>query len=457
MANVPQLDQAEELVALSPATIAEINALAMATFAAAYAGSPAEAYALRRGFTAETAKHFHFGYAPAGATTLLDRLGATGWNEGVLVEAGLARPSERGTIDLFRDRLIFPIFDRDGVTVLGFGSRRLRDDDPTIPKYVNSPATPLFAKNETLYGWPNLPDIIAAGEAIVVEGNLDMVACYQANIRNVVAACGTAVTAEHLHALGESKVKITLVLDADAAGQKATRRTLLLEAAGRYDVGVAVMAGGKDPAELLGSPDGLVAFRTLLAARVGRWEHLAALTLAPYAATLDSDVESRVAYKDAYCRLVAEHAADRAEGLRLLTPLATRLGLELKALATEFLTVDAPSAGGGNDDLLVLALAASYELRRPLAELLPLGPAARTLVSSWGDTPRLPASLRSRVERDGPAAEQAFALVAQRDVATALRTRIAATQTAALRGEIDETAANHRVSVDRALLASISR
>lgn len=443
-------------MALSPAVVAELNALAAAIFEAAYPGSPAEAYAKKRGFSPETTTHFRFGYAPAGATTLIDRLGAAGWNEGVLVEAGLARPSERGTIDLFRDRLIFPILDRDGTTILGFGSRRLRDDDNSIPKYVNSPATPLFAKNETLYGWPNLSDIAAAGEAIVVEGNLDMVACYQAGVRNVVAACGTAVTAEHLHALGETGVKITLVLDADAAGQKATRRTLLLDAAGSYDVGVAVMAGGKDPAELLGTPDGLAAFRTLLAARSGRWEYLAALTLAPYAETLDSDVEARVAYKDAYAKLVADHAVDRAEGVRLLAPLAERLGLDAKALATEFLSADAPKAGEGNDDLLLIALAAQWERRRPLAELLPLGAAARSLVSSWGETPRLPASLRGRAERDAAAAERAFTLVAARDIAVTLRTRIAATQTAALRSEIDEQTATNRITADRALLATLN-
>ena len=443
-------------MAVSPQVVAELNALAAGIFEAAYPGSPAEAYATRRGFTPETTTHFRFGYAPAGATTLIDRLGAAGWNEGVLVEAGLARPSERGTIDLFRDRLIFPIIDRDGVTILGFGSRRLRDDDSSIPKYVNSPATPLFAKNETLYGWPNLPAIIAAGEAIVVEGNLDMVACYQAGIHNVVAACGTAVTAEHLYALGESGVRITLVLDADAAGQKATRRTLLLEAAGHFDVGVAVMAGGKDPAELLATADGHAAFRALLADRRGRWEYLAALTLAPYEATLESDVEARVAYKDAWCRLVAEHARDRAEGVLLLAPLAARLALDPKALATEFLPADAPRAGDGNDELLLIALAAGWERRRPLAELLTLSPASRALVGSWGETPRLPASLRARTERDAVAAERAFTLIAGRDIAPALRSRIAATQTAALRGEIDAETAANRVTADRALLATLN-
>ena len=157
-------------MALTPDTIAELNALAAEIFAAAYPGSPAEAYARSRGFTPETTGHWRFGYAVPSATNLLDRLGAAGWPEGTLVEAGLCRPSERGTIDLFRDRLLFPILDRDGVRILGFGSRRLRDDDKSVPKYVNSPATPLFAKNETLYGWPNMADIIAAGEAIVVEG-----------------------------------------------------------------------------------------------------------------------------------------------------------------------------------------------------------------------------------------------------------------------------------------------
>jgi DNA primase len=331
----------------------------------------------------------------------------------------------------------------------------LRDDDNSIPKYVNSPATALFAKNETLYGWPNMTAILEAGEAIVVEGNLDMVACFQAGIRNVVAACGTAVTAEHLYALGESGVKITLVLDSDAAGQNATRRTLLLDAAGRFDVGVAVMAGGKDPAELLATPDGVAAFRALLAARVGRWEHLAAITLAPYAEALDGDVEARVAYKDAWTKLVAEHAGDRAAGERLLAPMATRLGLDPRALVTEYLPVDAPRVGDGNDELLLLALAAKWADRRAIAGLLPLAPAARSLVESWGDEPRLTARLRERLMRDGAAAEQAFTLVARRDIAPALRTRIAQTSAAVIAGSTDEATGMAAVAADRALLAAI--
>jgi DNA primase len=442
-------------MALTPDTIAELNALAAEIFAAAYAGSPAEAYARSRGFTPETTGHWRFGYAVPSATNLLDRLGAAGWPEGTLVEAGLCRPSERGTIDLFRDRLVFPILDRDGIRILGFGSRRLRDDDKAVPKYVNSPATALFAKNETLYGWPNMPDIIAAGEAIVVEGNLDMIACYQAGIRNVVAAAGTAVTAEHLYALGEAGVRITLVLDSDAAGQNATRRTLLLEAAERVDIGVAVMAGGKDPAELLGTPDGLAAFRTLLDARVGRWEHLAALTIAPYAELLESDVEARVGYKDAWAALVAEHARDHAEGEALLAPMAARLGLDPRALATEYLPADGPTAGEGADELLLLALATRWPERRALLELLPLGAAARALVGSWGDEPRLTARLRDRAAREGDAVERTFTLLARRDLAPALRTRISQTSTAAIAGTLDPETATARVAADRALLGLI--
>ena len=426
-------------MALTPDTIAELNALAAEVFAAAYRGSPAEAYANSRGFRAETATHWRFGYAVPSATNLLDRLGAAGWPEGTLVEAGLCRPSERGTIDMFRDRLVFPILDRDGVRILGFGSRRLRDDDKAIPKYVNSPATPLFAKNETLYGWPNMAAIIAAGEAIVVEGNLDMIAVHQAGIHNVVAACGTAVTAEHLY----------------AAGQAATRRTLLLDAAGHFDVGVAVMAGGKDPAELLAAPDGLPAFRALLANRVNRWDHLAALTIAPYAETLESDVEARVAYKDAWTKLVAEHADDRATGERLLAPMAARLGLDARALATEYLPADAPRAGEGNDELLLLALAEKWSERRHIADLLPLNAASRSVIDTWGDEPRLTARLRDRALRDKSAAEQAFLLVARRDIAPALRTRISQTSAAVVAGTVAEEVGLASVAADRVLLAAL--
>jgi len=186
------------------------------------AGQPALDYLRGRGFTDATIATYQLGYAPGGWDTLARNLAAkrqVGADD--LVEAGLAQPrqsSRGGVYDRFRERVIFPIRDANGNAV-GLGGRILEGDGP---KYLNSPATPLFDKSRTLY----LIDRAKApmrkgGQAVIVEGYTDALMAHQAGFDNVVASLGTALTPGQVALLTRYATKIALAYDVDAAGEKA--------------------------------------------------------------------------------------------------------------------------------------------------------------------------------------------------------------------------------------------
>ncbi|MBL8153484.1 MAG: DNA primase [Anaerolineae bacterium] len=217
----------------------------------------------KRGFTDETLTQFKVGYAPPGWTHMLDHLKTLGYTEEQMIEVGLAiQNEETGRIyDRFRNRLMIPIRDERG-RVIGFGARALDPDDN--PKYLNSPQTPLFDKSKTLFGLDAARNAIREqGTAVIVEGYMDAIQAHQASFRNVVAQMGTAMTETQLRLLTRSSVaakRIILALDADAAGQSATRRsletarqTLQSDWAGRLSVDIRVLQipGAKDPDDLI--------------------------------------------------------------------------------------------------------------------------------------------------------------------------------------------------------------
>ncbi|MBA3534454.1 MAG: DNA primase [Ardenticatenales bacterium] len=183
------------------------------------------AYMTRRGISAETAQRFALGYAPAAWDALLRALTARGYTAQEMARVGLLHEREQGGYyDSLRGRLIFPIRDARG-QVVGFGGRALQEEQ--VPKYLNSPQTPLFDKSRTLYGLDLAKDAIRGQErAIIVEGYMDVIAAHQAGFTNVVAALGTALTSEQIRLLQRYSPNLTLALDADAAGQKAIERGL---------------------------------------------------------------------------------------------------------------------------------------------------------------------------------------------------------------------------------------
>ena len=191
-------------------------------------GAHARAYAEGRGIDAEARREWQLGHAPASWSALLDHLLARGYQEEELVRAGLAVESEqpgrdgRRAHDRFRDRLIFPTRDERG-RLVGFGARALRPEDE--PKYLNTPQTPLFDKSGTLYGLDRAQEAARrSGEAVVVEGYMDVIAAHQFGMANVVASNGTAITERQMRLVKRFTPNVVLALDADVAGSEAALR-----------------------------------------------------------------------------------------------------------------------------------------------------------------------------------------------------------------------------------------
>ncbi|MBC7251423.1 MAG: DNA primase [Anaerolineae bacterium] len=186
----------------------------------------ARSYLTRRGINAETIERFQLGYALDAWQALSDHLRMRGYRQEDLLTAGLVieREDGSGTYDRFRGRLMIPIRDVRG-RVIGFGARTL--DAEGVPKYINSPQTPLFNKSATLFGLDMAKGAIRAqGLAVIVEGYMDVLQAHQAGIANVVASMGTALTEEQLRLLKRMTKNFALALDADAAGDQATLRGL---------------------------------------------------------------------------------------------------------------------------------------------------------------------------------------------------------------------------------------
>jgi len=189
-------------------------------------GSPkAGEYLDGRGVDAETRTRFAIGYAPDGYSALKDALGTDERRMKLLDRAGLFSKNDRGHVyDKFRDRVMFPIFDRRG-RVIAFGGRVLQKDDG--PKYLNSPETALFHKGRELYGlWQVRQAHQKIERLIVVEGYMDVVSLFQFGVTEAVATLGTATTPEHAELLFRNAPDVYFCFDGDNAGRKAGWRAL---------------------------------------------------------------------------------------------------------------------------------------------------------------------------------------------------------------------------------------
>ena len=206
----------------------------------------ARGYLAGRGLQEEVLHEFRIGYAPGGQT-LVAKAREKGFTGEELAAAGLAN---RRSNDYFSGRIVFPLADARG-RVLGFQARRLREDDPIQAKYVNSPEGELFQKGAILYGLDLARAAIAKAEqAIVVEGNTDVIALRQAGIQTVVASMGTALTEQQLKELSRLTRHVSLCFDGDAAGEAATLRGMELAVRQGLAVKVVSLPPGSDPADL---------------------------------------------------------------------------------------------------------------------------------------------------------------------------------------------------------------
>ncbi len=211
-----------------------------------------DAYILERGVTMQTMHAWRIGYAKDEWRALRTHLGGKGYTDAQMLAAGLIKTTDHGKepYDVFRDRIMFPIFDTSG-RVVAFSGRTLKKEEGT-PKYVNSPETALFVKSDILYGYDKAKQGIRHYDfSLLVEGQFDLVLSHQAGYTNAVAVSGTAFTPHHLSLLERLSTRIVLALDSDRAGVTAVKRIAGMMLARGMDVKVARMEGGKDPADII--------------------------------------------------------------------------------------------------------------------------------------------------------------------------------------------------------------
>ena len=211
-------------------------------------GKEALSYFYKRGFTDETIRTFGLGYAMNSWDAFVLKAQGEDFKGEDIAKVGLARVREDGSLyDYFRGRAMFPIFSIQG-RVIGFGARKMREDDAIAGKYINSPESPLYDKSRVLYGLFHSKDFIRQEDnALMVEGYADLISLYQAGIQNVVASSGTALTEAQLKLIGRYSKNLTLVYDADSAGSSATVRGIDLALEHDLNVRIVELPEGEDP------------------------------------------------------------------------------------------------------------------------------------------------------------------------------------------------------------------
>lgn len=257
-------------------------------------------YLIGRGLTVKTIKHFGLGAAPDSWDALIHHLKEKGYTESDMLAANVIGKSQRGSLyDRFRKRVMFPIINIRG-NIVAFSGRAMPGEDKQGGKYVNTADTPVYKKSENLFGI-NFAKNVCSERVILVEGNMDVISLHQAGFENTVAPLGTAFTTEQANLLSRYTKEIVLMLDADAAGQKAVRRASeLLENTG-LSVRVVVVPDGKDPDEYI-KKNGKERFAALLEGAVSDMEYK--LLTAAKDINLDNE-DGRLKYLAAAAEIIA--------------------------------------------------------------------------------------------------------------------------------------------------------
>jgi DNA primase len=245
-------------------SLVELHREASAFFAQQLNGTPegraAKAYLLDRGLDSEAMARFGIGFAPSGGEALL-RAFKQKYPEKVLEASGLFSRDQNGRLfDRFRRRVMFPIANDSG-KIVAFGGRALGDD---LPKYLNSPETPIYTKSNLLYHLDRAKESLRQRDfAVLVEGYMDAIAVARAGFSNVVASCGTSLTEPQVKLLNRFTRRIIVNYDPDTAGQAATERSLAILLEQGAEVRVLALPGGKDPDSFIRS-EGAAAYAKLL-------------------------------------------------------------------------------------------------------------------------------------------------------------------------------------------------
>ncbi len=332
-------EQSERLVALNRAAADFFHRMLLDDPAA----DPARAYLRDRGITAETIERFGIGYAPQSWDGLLkalsksDKEGKSGWTVEDLAAAGLIvardqagrKPGDvSGYYDRFRGRVMLSIRDLQK-RIIGFGGRVLDDG---VPKYLNSPETPLFRKGRTLYALESAREGIAReDQVVIVEGYFDAIALHQAGLTNVVATLGTALTPEHIDVIRRFTRRVVLLFDPDAAGVRAALRTLDLFLGAGLSVQVGSLPAGDDPDTFVRSR-GVEAFTALVQTAPSLLDFTVAGSL-----TTDrrGSVEERVRCVEEILALL-QKLSNPVEKAAAIRHVADRLGMEEKVLLERY-------------------------------------------------------------------------------------------------------------------------
>ena len=310
-------------------------------------GSIAREYLKSRAITVETAKTFMLGFAPARPSSLAAALNRRGLAKPGAV-LGLVREDSDGARDLFRARLIFPIRDVQA-RVIGFGGRVL---DQRLPKYINSPESPLYSKARSIYGISEARQtIVASDRVIVVEGYIDAIMLAQAGFKEVVASLGTALTADQLRIVGRYTKNVLACFDGDDAGRHASMRALeVFLDAGLLARGVFIPSG-YDPDTLV-RERGAATFAQALEKAISLYDYLVE--------TLAAGAAGEPFRRAEAARTVAELLKKVRDPFvfNALSQKASKLGIEERLLREHA----RPIAANGSDRRK------QFELKRPAAD-----------------------------------------------------------------------------------------
>lgn len=284
-----------------------------------------------RGFDQEAAVTFGVGFAPREEAALYKHLRQLAFSDEELVTGGLVRHG-RGHYDNFQGRLLWPIRDSSGDTI-GFGARRIFDDDRREAKYLNTSETPIYKKSQVLYGIDLARrEIARSSQAVVVEGYTDVMACHLSGVGTAVATCGTAFGVDHARILRRflfdhelAKGEVIFTFDGDAAGVKAAERAYDLEAVFVSKTYAAIEPTGLDPCDLM-VQQGPAAVRELVARRIPLFH----LKLRSIASRYDLDrADARIdALREASDVLVSS-IRDKTKVDEFARELVTVIGIEI--------------------------------------------------------------------------------------------------------------------------------
>jgi len=336
-------------------------------------GKVAFAYLEDRGLDREAMTRFGLGYAPGSGDALLRALKQK-YPEKMLDASGLFSRDQSGRpYDRFRRRIIFPIANDSG-KIIAFGGRSMGDD---MPKYLNSPETPIYSKSNVLYHLDRAKEGIRQNDfAILVEGYMDAIAVARAGIANVVASCGTSLAEPQIKLLGRFTRRVVVNYDADNAGQMAAERSLALLLEKEFDVRVLTLPGGADPDQFL-KENGAEAYRKVLGLAPAYLDYLIARARQMNLATASGKLAA-INFLMPYVQ--------RVPSALLRSEWASRISAELR--------VDEPVLR----EALRRAAAERRSEVRPKAELLTpaMAPAERRLMQMLAE----PNSIRERLARE---------------------------------------------------------